>query len=59
MDKELSSREKLVTQALGIVSVEGKKPSSLAVTISKQFASGEISAAQAKTIYLKKRGLAP
>ncbi len=54
-----AERQKKVSHALGIAMVEGKRPSSSALNISKRYIAGEITAAQAKQIYLKSAGLVP
>lgn len=59
MDKKITIREKKVSNAFGIVSVEGRKPSVLAMSVSQRYANGEISAAQAKQLYLKANKLVP
>ncbi len=46
-------RQSKVDHAMGIAMVEGKRPSATAIRISKRYITGEITAAQAKEIYLK------
>lgn len=53
------TREKKVSNAFGIVTVEGKRPSKTAMEVSRRYASGEISAVQAKQLYLKANKLVP
>lgn len=59
MQKDDKIRAQKANNALGIVSVEGKKPSKAALDISKRYIAGEISSAQAKQLYLKENRLAP
>lgn len=59
MQTKKAIRIKKVNNALGIAMVEGKKPSASAIAVSKRYVAGEISAAQAKQIYLKSAGLVP
>ena len=59
MKANKDSREKKVNNALGIAMVEGRKPSASALEVSKRYAAGEITASQAKQIYLKSAGLVP
>ena len=59
MQRKIEMRKKNVANALGIVRVEGRKPSAKAMELSKQYADGKITALQAKQIYLKSAGLVP
>ena len=59
MEKTVANRKKKVSNAFGIVTVEGKRPSKVAMEVSQRYASGEISAAQAKHLYLKANKLVP
>lgn len=46
MKNAAMTREKKVSNAFGIVTVEGKRPSKTAMEVSRRYASGEISAVQ-------------
>lgn len=59
MRKAETIRERKVSNAYGIVSVEGKRPSPIAMEVPQRYVKGEISAAQAKQLYLKAQKLAP
>ena len=59
MDKNIIDREKKVSNAFGIVTVEGKRPTKVAMEVSQRYANGEISAMQAKQLYLKANKLVP
>lgn len=59
MKNATMTREKKVSNAFGIVTVEGKRPSKTAMEVSRRYASGEISAVQAKQLYLKANKLVP
>ncbi len=57
--KKTMIRQKKVNHALGIAMVEGKRPSPAALNLSARYVAGEITAAQAKQLYLKSAGLVP
>lgn len=59
MHKNQEIRKKNVANALGIIMVEGRKPSAKAMEVSDQYVAGKISAVQAKHLYLKSAGLVP
>ena len=57
MQTVTDARKKQVNIALGIVMAGGRKPSTSALEVSKRYVAGEITATQAKQIYLKSVGL--
>lgn len=59
MNKTETTCKQRVSNAFGIASVEGKRPSVIAMDVSQRYAKGEITATQAKELYLKANKLVP